>query len=66
MIRLKIVKNPDDEFVKEMLIKIKENDGYCPCKLEKSSDTKCMCKEFRDQVTEGYCHCGLYYKEEIE
>lgn len=66
MIRLKIVKNPDDEFVKEMLTKIKENDGYCPCKLERSSDTKCMCKEFRDQVTEGYCHCGLYYKEEIE
>jgi hypothetical protein len=22
-----------------------------------------MCKEFREQTTEGYCHCGLYYKE---
>lgn len=66
MMKFKIRKNPDNTFVKEMMEKIKENDGYCPCKLEKSSDTKCMCKEFRDQVTEGYCHCGLYYKEEIE
>ena len=66
MMKFKIGKNPDNTFVKEMMEKIKENDGYCPCKLEKSSDTKCMCKEFRDQVTEGYCHCGLYYKEEIE
>ena len=66
MMKFKIRKNPDNTFVKEMMEKIKENDGYCPCKLEKSSDTKCMCKEFRDQVIEGYCHCGLYYKEEIE
>ena len=66
MMKFKIGKNPDNTFVKEMMEKIKENDRYCPCKLEKSPDTKCMCKEFRDQVTEGYCHCGLYYKEEIE
>ena len=64
--KFKIRKNPDNTFVKEMMEKIKENDGYCPCKLEKSPDTKCMCKEFRDQITEGYCHCGLYYKEEME
>lgn len=66
MMKFKIRKNPDNTFVKEMMEKIKENDGYCPCKLEKSPDTKCMCKEFREQATEGYCHCGLYYKEEIE
>lgn len=40
---------------------IKENQGYCPCKLEKTDDTKCMCKEFILQE-KGYCHCGLYYK----
>lgn len=66
MMKFKIGKNPDNTFVKEMMEKIKKNDGYCPCKLEKSPDTKCMCKEFRDQITEGYCHCGLYYKEEME
>lgn len=33
----------------------------------KNEDTKCMCKEFREQIAdenfEGYCHCMLYYKE---
>lgn len=54
--------NPDAEFVKEFKEKLKANDGYCPCRLKKTSNTKCMCKEFREQKS-GYCHCGLYYKE---
>lgn len=41
---------------------IKDNGGYCPCVIEKTPDTKCMCKNFVDQNTEGWCHCGLYYK----
>lgn len=40
-----------------------ENDGYCPCRLEKTEDTKCMCKEFLEQES-GSCHCGLYIKTE--
>lgn len=40
---------------------LKENDGYCPCMLEKTEDTKCMCKQFRE-MEEGTCHCGLYTK----
>ena len=47
--------------VNEIRQKLKANDGYCPCKLVKNSDTKCMCKEFRD-MEEGECHCGLYIK----
>ena len=38
------------------------NDGYCPCMVEKSEDTKCMCKEFREQETPGPCHCGRFEK----
>jgi ferredoxin-thioredoxin reductase catalytic subunit len=41
---------------------LKDNDGYCPCRVQKTEDTKCMCKEFREQIN-GECHCGLYYKE---
>lgn len=55
--------NPDDDFVKEMKKAIKENNGYCPCSPNKTKDTKCMCKDFKGQTTTGYCHCGLYYKE---
>ena len=58
---IKIILNPDLERVKEIKNKIKENGGYCPCKLLKNDDTKCMCKEFREQK-EGECHCGLYIK----
>lgn len=42
---------------------VKDNDGYCPCKLLKTPDTKCMCKQFRDQIARkeaGLCECGLY------
>lgn len=46
--------------------KLKENDGYCPCMLTRSEDTKCMCKSFREQQEEGECHCGLYIKVEGE
>lgn len=43
---------------------VKKNDGYCPCAVAKTPDTKCMCKEFRDKNTPGLCHCGLYEKVE--
>lgn len=39
------------------------NDGYCPCKLYKNADTKCMCLQFREQIARqepGECECGLY------
>ena len=42
--------------------RIKDNGGHCPCQIEKTKDTKCMCKSFKEQES-GYCHCGLYYKE---
>lgn len=60
---MKIELNPDIELVKEIKKKLKENSGYCPCRLDKTKDTKCMCKEFRDQISrneQGYCYCGLY------
>ena len=59
---MKIIQNPNKDFVEQMLKALKENSNYCPCKTEKTKDTKCMCKEFREQK-DGWCHCGLYYKE---
>lgn len=61
---LKIIYNQDKQIVDKILDALDKNNGYCPCKLEKNNDTKCMCKEFREQK-EGYCHCGLYIKEDI-
>lgn len=53
--------NKNKKLVAEIRQRIKDNNGYCPCRLLKNENTKCMCKEFRDQE-EGECHCGLYVK----
>ncbi|MGN0504650.1 MAG: ferredoxin-thioredoxin reductase catalytic domain-containing protein [Ruminococcus sp.] len=64
---MKIILNKDKEIVKLIKEGLKERDGYCPCRREKTEDNKCMCKEFREQIKdpefEGFCHCMLYYKE---
>lgn len=52
----------DKALVQEIKEMLKENGGYCPCRIEKTDDTKCICKEFREQES-GECHCGLYVKE---
>lgn len=59
MATIKVSENA--ELVEEIRRRLKENDNFCPCKLEKTPDTKCMCKEFREQEI-GECHCGLYVK----
>ncbi len=63
MIRL----NPDPKVVAEIRAGLKAKDGYCPCRVGRSEENKCICLEFRRQMADpdfhGYCHCGLYYKE---
>lgn len=64
---MKIRLNEDESVVKLIKDGLKKKNGYCPCVLEVSPDTKCMCKQFKEQIKdpefEGYCHCMLYYKE---
>ena len=59
--------NEDKEIVETVRSGLKAKDGYCPCRLEKSPENKCICKEFRDQIADpaftGFCHCLLYYKD---
>lgn len=56
-----IVNKEDKELVDLIRQTLKQNGGYCPCALFKNEDTKCMCKDFKEQE-EGVCHCGLYIK----
>ena len=62
MIRL----NENKEIVETIREGLKAKGGYCPCRMQRTPETKCMCKEFRDQIAdpeyEGYCHCMLFYK----
>ena len=59
--KFKIKENPNKEWADKIKKALEENDGYCPCQLEKTKDTKCICKSFWEQA-EGKCHCGLYIK----
>ncbi len=58
--------NEDKKLVEMLKEGLRKKDGYCPCRLEKTEENKCICKEFREQIAdpdfEGYCHCKLYYK----
>ena len=49
------------EINKDIRKLVAENDGYCPCTVIKNEDTKCMCKEFKEQDS-GVCHCGRFEK----
>lgn len=53
--------NPDSGYVAEVRKKLKDNDGYCPCRLVKTPETKCICRDFME-AEEGMCDCGLYIK----
>lgn len=63
---MKISLNPDVKIVEAVKNGLAQKGGYCPCRLAKTEDNKCMCKEFREQIAdpefEGFCHCRLYYK----
>ena len=60
---MKVTKNKDKQLVAKIEQELKANQGYCPCRIHKTPENKCMCKEFREQIEnhqEGECHCGLY------
>ena len=64
---LKIVMTSDDDIKRAVMSRLEKNreefgKRYCPCALEKTDDTVCMCKAFREQAFAGECHCGLYEK----
>ena len=55
-------KNPNKEEFDMVSEAVKANDNYCCCAIEKTDDTKCMCKEFKESEISGFCHCRRYYK----
>lgn len=59
---MKIHTNPNTEELKEIVEAVEANEGYCPCETDKNKDTLCPCKNFRENPTVDFCHCGRYYK----
>ena len=59
--------NEDKEMVNAIKKGLERTGGFCPCRLERTEENKCICQEFRRQIADpsftGYCHCMLYYKD---
>ena len=59
---LKIIENPDRETFVKTTVALKNNNGYCPCLIDRTENSKCICIDFKFQSTTGKCHCGRYVK----
>ena len=64
---MKVRLNEDKQVVDTIRQGLKRTGGYCPCRIQRIEENRCMCKEFKEQIAdpnfEGYRHCRLYYKE---
>lgn len=49
---MKVRLNENKEMVDMVKEGLKARGGYCPCRREMTEDTKCMCKEFREQIAD--------------
>ena len=57
MAKLRII-----EIRPEIRANVEASNGYCPCAIWQTPDTKCMCKDFREQDQPGECQCGRFKK----
>ena len=52
--------NPDKEMVAKIKEGLKKTGGYCPCRIQRTEENKCICEEFKRQIAdpdfEGFCH----------
>lgn len=63
---MRILTNPDEEYVRNKKKAIKKNNNFCPG-MPKTEEWRCKgghyCKEFTDRITSGWCMACLYYKD---
>lgn len=59
--------NEDKELVETIREGLRHTGGYCPCRVQRLDEYKCICEEFKAQLEDpdfhGACHCGLYVKD---
>lgn len=69
MAKYKIVLGDDKALIAEVNRQLQETRGYCPCALEWTADTKCICTAFRNSLDKGEeieCNCGKYKIIKVE
>lgn len=62
-----IIPNPDKAKYDEVTEAVEKNNGFCPCMINQTEDTKCKpCNIFIRKCQKGYkgpCHCGRYIND---
>ena len=61
-----MIKETENRKLKEAIRAKLAKDPHCPCQIDKTDDTICPCKDFRESKAPYTCHCGLYTKTEDE
>jgi len=61
--KYKIFMNPDIEKRTILRQRVKDNDGYCPSREGRDPLNRCICRQFMERDSEGFCKCRLYFKE---
>ena len=52
--------------VNAILDAIEKNGGYCPCQAGQTEDTKCHCKDFKENKKIGEpCICKIFVKRPV-
>ena len=49
---MKVRLNEDKQVVDAIREGLKRTGGYCPCRLARTEENRCMCKEFKDQIAD--------------
>jgi hypothetical protein len=57
-----IKRNPDAKKYAELQKRVVDNNHFCPVK-EQLKENKCMCEQFLNRNSEGFCKFKLFYKE---
>mgnify|MGYP000797643645 FL=1 len=49
---MKVRLNEDQEIVRTIREGLRRTGGYCPCRLARTEENRCMCREFKDQIAD--------------
>lgn len=49
---MKVTENENKEIVKKIREGLEKTGGYCPCRIQRTPENKCMCEEFRRQIAD--------------
>ena len=63
---MKVTENENKEIVKKIREGLEKTGGYCPCRIQRTPENKCMCEECRLERTEdNKCMCREF-REQID